>query len=86
MSWQVHLDAIDKKQAQLTSRQDEANQILSRLEEKVDLINNSFLPIDMVEFTVADFEPIDGVGPATAQKIVDIINAKQLAALEPSTG
>lgn len=75
MAYQQHLEAIDKKQAAI-SREMAAG--FARLEEKLDALSAgvSLSETAPVKFTPEDFEPIDGVGPATAKKIVEVIENK----------
>jgi hypothetical protein len=83
MSWQMQLQALNKKAAETVQELRQLNRRQERLEEKLDLVYSAmFNTSQMIEFTPADFDPIDGVGPATAQKIVDIINAKAIATTE----
>jgi len=72
MAFQKHLESIDKKQAVIADQ-------IDRIETKLDFlmeIETESAPAPMPAPTIAELETIDGVGPATAQKILDMIEAK----------
>ena len=66
MAWQKHLEAIDKKQAVQGDR-------LERIEQKLDKLLDLTPDMEPVEITAEELEEIDGVGPATAQRILELL-------------